>query len=1394
MASTTNDAQVYTLPLQRAIDFAIAQVNSTEADQSSTTVSEFPFTQTTNEEQEREVQEGYMQRIESILCIAFFIAMIGVIYHLAGLVATEREIGMAQLLDVMMPNNARWLPQAARLLSHNIAFALVYVPGWIAMGAVMGGMAFKATSIIIPIVSHILCGLSLASLGLFAGCCFRKSQLSGITAVILSLGLAIIAMACGDIATGWVAVLSLLFPPMNYMYHLILIARWETQSRGASLTAGAPNSNSTVPVLAFWVFAIIQMVLYLAIGALIERWAWGATSSRRKTGIPGSPVAVSLTGFTKTYQPSVAQRFMSLFTKKKTKPFTAVGDLNLDAFRGETMVLLGANGSGKSTTLDAVAGLHSATSGEIVVSYAQSGGRFGHCPQKNVMWDELTVEEHVRIFDGIKSISKRSSKEALKELVEACDLTKKASSAAGTLSGGQKRKLQLAMMFVGDSTVCCVDEVSSGVDPLSRRKLWDILLRDSGWRTVILTTHYLDEADFLADRIAILSHGRLKANGTSVELKQSLGMGYKVQVPRAQQSGPHRVFQDQLHAEHENETVYLTGSPGETHQFMRRLEAHGQTDYHLDGPTLEDVFLKLASEDALNAGILDEEEFQNARPRTAGSTSPLGYDSYQARQKQDGTPDILNGRKTGLLAQIWILLNKRFTLFRRGLTTYLIAVVIPIIAAGCCSIFLQGVEVASCNPDRGTSGSDSDPATSPQYWRFIAGPESQISEDLFESILRVKPESVTFVDSISQFNDQVQADVSNLTGGIFLGDEPTFAWRAEQSPIFAHAAQNIINNALLDTDISSTYEPLMIPFTGDTGDLIIFTTICGLAMAIYPAFLGLYPIYERRKGIRRMHYSNGIRAFPLWVAYLAFDFTLTVFISTVAIIIFAAVTGVWYHLEYLFAIFLLYGVASTLFFYVLSLLVSSQLAVFATGAVVQALAYLIFFVSNMGTFTYTDPSSLTSTLNIIFFSIGMVSPVFSLTRSLYLSVNMFGIACRDESLVSYPGTIDVYGGPILYLILQSLIFFGFLLWKESGFNFSSLHRRVSPKHLNNEVAMEMASPLGSYGNSVQARQCLEAIHLQKDFKKFTAVEDVNFAVPQSGCFALLGPNGAGKTTCISMIQGDVPPSSRETEILVDGVSVIRNREEARSRIGVCPQIDPLDNMTVGEHLRFYAEVRGIRDPTYNVNTLLRCLGLEEFVDRIATKLSGGNKRKLSLGIALMGNPTVLLLDEPSSGMDALSKRLMWRTLASVTPGRALLLTTHSMEEANALASHVGIVAKRMLTQGTTGELKARYGAGYVAHLVHRDAPHSRVEDMEAIWTWVQRCFPTTGNVDRVQHGQVRFEIPLGSEGGNRTLADVMETIEIAKQRLGIRYYDISRATLDQVFFKVVGTNEREDDE
>jgi ATP-binding cassette subfamily A (ABC1) protein 3 len=207
---------------------------------------------------------------------------------------------------------------------------------------------------------------------------------------------------------------------------------------------------------------------------------------------------------------------------------------------------------------------------------------------------------------------------------------------------------------------------------------------------------------------------------------------------------------------------------------------------------------------------------------------------------------------------------------------------------------------------------------------------------------------------------------------------------------------------------------------------------------------------------------------------------------------------------------------------------------------------------------------------------------------------------------------------------------------------------------------------------------------------------------------------------------------------------------ARFHLGVCPQFDAMDTLNVREHLAFYARIRGVTDVHGAVETMIRSVGLQPFADRMADKLSGGNKRKLSLAMALIGNPEVVLLDEPSSGMDPLAKRNMWRTLAKFRPGRSILLTTHSMEEADALASRVGVISRRLLDVGTTAHLRGKHGHGFHIHIVMKSAPASSPQEMADLQHWIEARVPGAQPEGLPYHGQLRFVVPAnGSVAGEK---------------------------------------------
>lgn len=212
-----NAAEIYVLPLQHAVDNAIAARSGGALPDD---VQEYAYTDQTPKGRQRSINHDYMGAIINILGVAYFVGIVGVCYQLTGEMAKERELGMTQLIEAMMPNRKRWTTQAARLISVHLAFDILYLPSWLIMGAIVGGLNYTKSNIGVSIGYFLISGLALSSWSIAFASLFRKAQLSGITVVMTSIILAIIVQVVPPTTSGAATVLSLLFPPMNFVSKL----------------------------------------------------------------------------------------------------------------------------------------------------------------------------------------------------------------------------------------------------------------------------------------------------------------------------------------------------------------------------------------------------------------------------------------------------------------------------------------------------------------------------------------------------------------------------------------------------------------------------------------------------------------------------------------------------------------------------------------------------------------------------------------------------------------------------------------------------------------------------------------------------------------------------------------------------------------------------------------------------------------------------------------------------------------------------------------------------------------------------------------------------------------------------------------------------------------------
>lgn len=294
---------------------------------------------------------------------------------------------------------------------------------------------------------------------------------------------------------------------------------------------------------------------------------------------------------------------------KKFNGFTAVDGLSLQINRGEVFGFLGPNGAGKTTSIKMMVGLLKPTSGQVKIDGQDmrklDKGIIGVCPQELVLWDNLTCAESLKLMGDMYQVPKAITEERVKKLLDDLFLTDKADTLVKNLSGGMKRRLNLALGLVHHPQIVVLDEPSEGLDPQSRRVLWEYIrsLRDDEGKTVILTTHLMDEADRLSDRVAIIDHGKLLRLDTPDNLKKEIGEGDIVEITLSDSEKISEVtealkeIEDILSVFEADGKVNLRGLNviSKLPQILENLEKNSinVADISMRHNTLEDVFIYL---------------------------------------------------------------------------------------------------------------------------------------------------------------------------------------------------------------------------------------------------------------------------------------------------------------------------------------------------------------------------------------------------------------------------------------------------------------------------------------------------------------------------------------------------------------------------------------------------------------------------------------------------------------------------------------------------------------------------------------------------------------------------------------------------------------------------------
>ncbi|XP_071584028.1 phospholipid-transporting ATPase ABCA7 [Heliangelus exortis] len=563
----------------------------------------------------------------------------------------------------------------------------------------------------------------------------------------------------------------------------------------------------------------------------------------------------------------------------------------------------------------------------------------------------------------------------------------------------------------------------------------------------------------------------------------------------------------------------------------------------------------------------------------------------------------------------------------------------------------------------------------------------------------------------------------------------------------------------------------------------VLVSICVMfAMSFIPASFVLFLIEERVSKAKHLQFVSGMKPITYWLGNFAWDMCNYLVPALLVILIFLCFQQQSYvssaNLPALVLLLLLYGWSITPLMYPASFFFSTPSTAYVALACIN-----LFIGINSSIATYMLDLSLDHKLhdiNRILKNLFLIFPHFCLARGLMDMARNQAMADAfkrfgNKGFVS-PLSWNLAGANMFAMAIEGIIFFLFTLLLQYRFSLqhkSQTRRLPRLQREDRDVARERAR--------VQSMAPQSSLLLLKDLTKVyrhrnvPAVERLCLAIPPGECFGLLGVNGAGKTSTFRMLTGDTGVTLGCAWL--KGYSVLTNLQLVRQHVGYCPQFNAITELLTGrENLEFYSRLRGIpeQDTPKVVQWGLTKLGLELQADQPVGKYSRGNKRKLSTAIALLSSPPIVFLDEPTTGVDPHARRFLWDCILSVIrDGRSVVLTSHSMEECEALCTRMAIMVNgRFRCLGSIQHLKTRFGDGYTM-LVRVGLPQAlRVHRL------LRSLFP--GIALKEQHGEVlHYHLPSRVT----SLARVFSVLSDCRSRYDIEDFSVSQTTLDQVFLR-----------
>uniref|UniRef100_A0A8C1UZ45 ATP binding cassette subfamily A member 3 n=1 Tax=Cyprinus carpio TaxID=7962 RepID=A0A8C1UZ45_CYPCA len=1152
----------------------------------------------------------------------------------------------------------------------------------------------------------------------------------------------------------------------------------------------------------------------------------------------------------------------------KTKE--AVRDLTLNMFEGQITVLLGHNGAGKSTTLSMLTGLFPPSSGRAYISgydicqdMALIRRSLGLCPQHDVLFDNLTVQEHLLFFTQLKGYPRKKIPDEVDRILRILNLEDKRHALSKTLSGGMKRKLSIGIALIGDSKVVMLDEPTSGMDPSARRATWDLLQGEKRGRTILLTTHFMDEADLLGDRIAIMASGELQCCGSPLFLKNKYGAGYHMVIVKdafcnvseitrlVHMYVPDATLESSAGAE--LSYILPKESTSRFELLFAELEMNrdelGIASYGASVTTMEEVFLRVGklvdSSLDIQAIQLPALQYQHERrshdwtmddsSSISGMTDVTDFTDSGTMISEDGSNIKLNTGTRLYMQQFYAMFLKRALYSWRNWKVMVAQFLVPLVFTVLALVVARTLPGSQITPLLRLALKHYGPTHVPVAVDVNAGPLATALAEIYTAQLpsqnAIAATNITDLSEYVLYNAVREGGAFNehcVVGATFRSrsrkNTEVIGYFNNQGYHTPATALMLVDNALykllagpnasiqtgnypMPRNISETAQSQL--SEGQTGFAIAINLMYG--MASLASTFALLLVSERSVKSKHVQQVSGVYLSNFWFSALLWDlinFLLPCLLMLLVFQVFSVEAFVAEnHLVDVLLLLLLYGWAVIPFMYLLSFLFSTAATAYTRLTIFNILSgtatFLAVTIMTIPELKLEDMSHLLDKIFLIFpnYCLGMSFSEFYQNYEIITfctSSDFADFICKSYNItyqVNYfsmdePGV----GRFLVAMSLQGVVFIAllFLIELRCVHILLNLCRRRKKVLLLAEEALqpEDRDVAEERKRVMDCQPVVESmvdspLILQELCKVYSggqsllAVDRLSLAVGKGECFGLLGFNGAGKTTTFKMLTGDESITSGDA--FIDGYSILRDVKKVQQRIGYCPQFDAvLDHMTGRETLSMYARLRGIPEKyvTACVENVLRSLLLEPHADKLVRSYSGGNKRKLSAGMALIGGPPVIFLDEPSTGMDPVARRLLWDAITRTREsGKAIIITSHSMEECEALCTRLAVMVKgQFKCLGSPQHLKSKFGSGYTLLAKVRVETELEEMDLQLFKDFIESTFPGSSLKDEHQ-GMVHYHLT----DKTLTWAQVFGVLETAKEKYSIEDYCVSQISLEQVF-------------